>query len=488
MKKLLSLTAVMFLAANTAFAYKDTSKGFEIKVPAPTASIHTNNTYGYLENFDYDVHDLEKPVQEQIKLTDAKFITVLTKEEAGNILKTDFSTAYFNEQYEKLQLLKRSDLSLATLPVPVAELSNYSLENNQINSISINELRFGKNNFNFSEIKPVLSGDKIGKYKVITNTYFIKQANIPYIINTSFISADNKLFILSSSNVGKLSKEEKTDEDAYQFKQQKIQELLKVKNAEISDFEEGNIKTAWDNHVRFIKKFKVLDERKIDKKQQYGYVDSFKKAKFSLPDDWLFQEIIVEEEQFKGQIILALPQNDICKLAADNEAYNIALDILDDLSGTEFENKVMDNQQQYKEVLKDTDIKNIAVNITDNLDNVLISANITDKKEDFKDLLANPEESKFLMDVMFEELFGKLAAINNDLFKLNNYNYLVDITQKRGSINLRFNIDLFDKNIYNNNVKFLYNDKNKITAFVYLDKEDDKTYTEVEKQINQWDF
>lgn len=486
MKKILTLAAVMLLTASNTFAYKDTVKGFEIKNQMPQATIHTSDTYGYLENFDYSAKDLKNLQEEQLKLVNANFVTVLKKEAVNDILKSDFTTASFDEQYDKLQLLKRSDLSLATLPVPVAELANY-VQNNKINSISINELRFGKNNFKLEEIKPILSADKIGKYKTITNTYFVKQAGIPYIINTSFISADDKLFILSSSSAGEKPKQSARDKFA-NYNKPKLEELVKVENAELSDFAEGNIQKAWHNHVRFIKNFKILNEKKSDKIEQFGYLDSFTNTRFALPDNWLYQEVNIKDQQFKGQIILALPQDVLYKLADNDAAYNMALDVLDDVSITEFENKVIDDQQVYKEVLTDTDVKEFTKIIADNLDSIFIAANITDRQEDFKDLLQNTEETKFLLDVMFAELFADIAKNNNDIFKLNSYDYLIDISPKRGNINLDFNMDLFEKNKYNTKIKFLCDNKNKVTALMYLDKEDDNAYEEVEKQIKQWDF
>ena len=101
----------------------------------------------------------------------------ITTENATKICGEKFSTTYFNEQYEKLALLKRCELSLKTVPLAIWNLDKYVEQGIKLPyaELGINKLE---------DVKSFLSVDKIGKYKVITVCHLFKQNKKLYALNT----------------------------------------------------------------------------------------------------------------------------------------------------------------------------------------------------------------------------------------------------------------------------------------------------------------
>ena len=85
-------------------------------------------------------------------------ITFISNDEATKICGEKFSTTYFNEQYEKLALLKRCELSLKTVPLAIWDLDKYVEQGVKLPyaELGINKLE---------DVKSFLSVDKTCKKK-----------------------------------------------------------------------------------------------------------------------------------------------------------------------------------------------------------------------------------------------------------------------------------------------------------------------------------
>ena len=177
----------------------------------------------------------------------------ITTENASKICGEKFSTTYFNEQYEKLALLKRCELSLKTVPLAIWNLDKYVEQGVKLpySELGINKLE---------DVKSFLSVDKIGKYKVITVCHLFKQNKKLYALNTSLVSVNDNLYAVSTYDVNDKAfapkEDAKLDEVPPIIKRMQEKEEAKVVNVVPADLD-AEVKTAiWDEHSKFVKKFK----------------------------------------------------------------------------------------------------------------------------------------------------------------------------------------------------------------------------------------
>ena len=177
----------------------------------------------------------------------------ITTENATKICGEKFSTTYFNEQYEKLALLKRCELSLKTVPLAIWNLDKYVEQDVKLPyaELGINKLE---------DVKSFLSVDKIGKYKVITVCHLFKQNKKLYALNTSLVSVNDNLYAVSTYDVNDkvfAPKEDAKIEDVPPIiKRMQEKEEAKVVNVNLGDLD-AEVKTAiWDKHSKSVKKFK----------------------------------------------------------------------------------------------------------------------------------------------------------------------------------------------------------------------------------------
>ena len=180
-------------------------------------------------------------------------VTFINNELASEICGEKFSTTYFNEQYEKLALLKRCELSLKTVPLAIWSLDKYVEQGIKLPyaELGINKLE---------DVKSFLSVDKIGKYKVITVCHLFKQNKKLYALNTSLVSVNDNLYAVSTYDVNDkvfAPKEDAKLEDVPPIiKRMQEKEEAKVVNVVPADLD-AEVKTAiWDEHSKFVKKFK----------------------------------------------------------------------------------------------------------------------------------------------------------------------------------------------------------------------------------------
>lgn len=177
----------------------------------------------------------------------------ITTEKATKICGEKFSTTFFNEQYEKLTLLKRCELSLKTVPLAIWNLDKYVEQGVKLPyaELGINKLE---------DVKSFLSVDKIGKYKVITVCHLFKQNKKLYALNTSLVSVNDNLYAVSTYDVNDKAfapKEDAKFEDVPTIiKRMQEKEEAKVVNLVPADLD-AEVKTAiWEEHSKFVKKFK----------------------------------------------------------------------------------------------------------------------------------------------------------------------------------------------------------------------------------------
>jgi hypothetical protein len=191
-------------------------------------------------------------------------VTFINNEMASEICGEKFSTAYFNEQYEKLALLKRCELNLRTVPLPIWNLDKYVEQGVEL---SFAELGINK----IFDIKFFVDVEKIGKHKVITVANLFKQNKKLYVLNTSLVSIKDNLYAISTYDVNDKvfapKEDAKHEEVPPVIQRMREKEEAKIVNIAPADLD-AEVKTAiWEEHKKFIKKFKPVKSEEITTKK-----------------------------------------------------------------------------------------------------------------------------------------------------------------------------------------------------------------------------
>ena len=239
MKKTALICALLLAFTSTSYANDNKTANFDAaKANALETSISNNTSSEVNATFP------SEKVQQ---------ISFVTNDEASKIFGEKFSTTYFNEQYEKLALLKRCELSLKTVPLAIWNLDKYMEQGVMLPyaELGINKLE---------DVKSFLSVDKIGKYKVITVCHLFKQNKKLYALNTSLVSVNDNLYAVSTYDVNDKAfapkDNAKLEEVPPIIKRMQEKEEAKVVNVNLGDLD-TEVKTAiWDEHSKFVKKFK----------------------------------------------------------------------------------------------------------------------------------------------------------------------------------------------------------------------------------------
>ena len=239
MKKTAVICSLLLSFASTALANDNTS-----------SNLHDNNIDSVVVS---DSSNTSSNSQQAFPSEKVQETCTITTENASKICGEKFSTSFFNEQYEKLALLKRCELSLKTVPLAIWNLDKYM---EQGVMLPYAELGIDK----LEDVKSFLSVDKIGKYKVITVCHLFKQNKKLYALNTSLVSVNDNLYAVSTYDVNDKAFAPKDDAKLEEvppiIKRMQEKEEAKVVNVVPADLD-AEVKTAiWDEHSKFVKKFK----------------------------------------------------------------------------------------------------------------------------------------------------------------------------------------------------------------------------------------
>ena len=188
----------------------------------------------------------------------------ISTETATKICGEKFSTTYFDEQYEKLALLKRCELSLKTVPLAIWNLDKY--EEAGVN-LPYSELGINK----LEDIKSFLSVDKIGKHKVITVSHLYKQNKKLYALNTSLLSEADKLYTLTTYEVDDKvfapKDDDKQEEVPAIIKRMQEKEEAKIVNVTPAEIDVEVRDKIWQEHTKYVKKFTASKFKEVASKE-----------------------------------------------------------------------------------------------------------------------------------------------------------------------------------------------------------------------------
>lgn len=204
MKKITALAAALVLCAAHASAYENSYAGYSVKDGQPYYKLEAKKVYAYTNISSKKAYQNE----EDLKNTAVNIVNYYTAEDMEQILGEKFSTAYFDAEYEKLALLERSQLNPKTVPSPLLELDKYA-EHDSNGNLTIQSKVLKEK---LEKLTPLIKTGKIAGKKAITISYLYKQGDVLVKIDTSLVSANDRLYLLSTVN---------TDQDLYAPKKDK---------------------------------------------------------------------------------------------------------------------------------------------------------------------------------------------------------------------------------------------------------------------------
>ncbi|MBQ8417826.1 MAG: hypothetical protein IJX10_04255 [Phascolarctobacterium sp.] len=242
MKKAAVICIALLTLVNSALAYENKDAGFKV-----------NDKHAVSTTVKEDSYTFTCSPNPEVKSEHTHTINYVHNEVASNICGEEFSTSFFDEQFEKLTLLKRCELSLKTISLAIWNLDKYVEQGV--------ELPYGNLDEETKKvIKSFLSVEKIGKHKVITVSHLYKQNRKLHALNTSILSANNKLYTLTTVSLNTEALTPKNDDNSNEepaiIKRMQEREEAKLVNITPAELDAEVRTEIWEGHLNFLKSVK----------------------------------------------------------------------------------------------------------------------------------------------------------------------------------------------------------------------------------------
>lgn len=496
MKKLAVMTASAALTAlltASCYAYDNLPAGYTLNNGNPQSEMVSQKFYCYV-NTDELTKNAKSYVQNTYIVTHYKY------NEVPKYTGWYFSTVSFNGQWDKLSAKAKAGQAVTTADYPVLDMEKYRDED----YTRLITQRGLLNPEKKPELHPVYRFEKINGMKAITASNYIKYADSAIAINTTFVSANDTLYMLTSSQVelpkpvvpvqkdkteeqsgeNKIANTEKT-ESAPTVGQMK--KLLQMEFVTEDKVDKKLVQKALAEHKKFVKTFKAVQPAKVA--QPFGYTDTVRGKRVTLPDDWLYQRTNIDapgENPGKASLIFALPMDTVRKMAANKDVLNYVNTFLDGY----------DDNATLIDIAKTADtmgkLKNMYASALDDFDQMLFTVSYgqqghAGKLMNFKAAPLEEMQIRTTIDAVCQQL----KNYKSDIFKLNDYSYDVRISPIRAYLDLNSNITLFNKQHLANTMRGAMRDADSdfmVTMAWYMHKEGAHYDGSVALQADEWQF
>lgn len=492
MKKITALAAVLVLCAAHASAYENSYAGYSVKDGQPYYKLEAKKVYAYTNISSKKVYQNE----EDLKNTAVNIVNYYTAEDMEQILGEKFSTAYFDAEYEKLALLERSQLNPKTVPAPLLELDKYA-EHDSNGNLTIQSKVLKEK---LEKLTPLIKTGKIAGKKAITISYLYKQGDVLVKIDTSLVSANDRLYLLSTVNTDQdlyaPKKDEKsadadadidetdTDEENEEAKtepksaasvKEEMEKALEVENVFVRDVPAETMQRFDKAHTDLLKGFKAFAPTSTPK--AISFTDAAAGKSVQLPDDWFYGQLNLRYKD-KGTFYLttASSMKQMQDVAANTDYDNIYSVFAIPASDPEYQQKFMD---LYTSGMR---------NVLEHWNHLLVTVSVDNINDaEAKELLATPVANKLAVESFINDGLQRLKGFGNDYFALNDYKTNFDFTQEKALIGINADTQLLKDFAYNNKILLSCNQK-AATAMLFIKKTDVETEKSLEQQVNEWHF
>ena len=472
MKKITALAAALILCAAHASAYENSYAGYSVKDGQPYYKLEAKKVYAYTNISSKKVYQDE----DDLKNTAVNIVNYYTAEDMEQILGEKFSTAYFDAEYEKLALLERSQLNPKTVPAPLLELDKYA-EHDSNGNLTIQSKVLKEK---LEKLTPLIKTGKIAGKKAITISYLYKQGDVLVKIDTSLVSANDRLYLLSTVNTDQElyapKKDEKdADTDADIDDIDTDEESDEVENVFVRDVPAETMQRFDKAHTDLLKGFKAFAPTSTPK--AISFTDAAAGKSVQLPDDWFYGQLNLKYKD-KGTFYLTLASSmkEMQEVAANTDYDSIYSVLAIPQADPEYQKKVTELYSSG------------ARNVLEHWNHLLITAsvdNITDAE--IKELLSTPVANRLAVESFISEGLQRMKGFSNEYFALKDYKTNFDFTQEKALIGISADTDLLKDFVYNNKILLSCNQK-AATAMLFIKKADVETEKSLEQQVNEWHF
>ncbi len=414
-----------------AYAYTDRNAGYSISDHNPEAIIRSSNVYAFT---DKNLNNIA--------------VHTYSAAEVETLTGIKFSTEIFQQEYEKLALLQRSQLSLKTLPIPLLDLTKYQKDEQKI--------FFGGNT---EDREADIRIDKFNKLHAVTFCYPADKENTAAYV--SFVSDNDRLYIITFSANDMVPTTLDNENSAA------------IKNA------------VWQQYLHSVKTFKT-SKPQISADKSLQYYDAVNKRNVALPADWVYIQTNFKDQYNQGCLTASLPLGTMRALTKIIKQ-EFKINSFDDVKqGTD---NIISKEVA---IFADTDIlrqqKQTGQQIAAALGETLITASLKVKDDSWQDLFAQPDASQMEFTSLLEYSLQRLQNLNDEYFTLNNYEYSVDFDSQKACMSINSNIALYKEYLFDTLAQVYCTPKQKINCLLYLKRQDELQQLNIANIQTDWQF
>ena len=525
MRKSAILVAALVLASSSAYAYENSYAGYSVKDKNPYYIAETERVYAFSDIKANNFEAFDKLEKGAIHVS-----SYYTAKEMEQVIGEKFSTAYFDAQYEKLALLERSGLSKETIALPILNFTNYAKVDNLSNVYDSPAFKM-----QMEQIKPTISVSKFGKHKGITVSYLYRQENVLLSMDTTLLSANDRLYMLSTVNVdektfaspvsepvkdknndyaadvvetdtkapesvveavggadGKTSIEITEEEIAAEAQpamtmgefRNALKKATKLESVKADDLDPQIAKRFASSHKKYVKSFKALTPAATPK--PLTYYDAIMGKRFTLPKDWFYGQINLADKSFSANLTVSGSMD----MARKMNKTLVSSGIFQDLYFGYDDPAIPDDmpvsvamgskQEKYTETMKQ---------MLRDFDGMLITGSIKPDDPDLIALLERPRSAQVEAEMFLRDGLSRLQNMPNteQYFKLNDYRYIVDFSDMKGLIDIYMNTTILQEMNWIHQLR-LSCTGGAGTAMWFVKSADYQVDEEVNASLQQWQF
>lgn len=519
MKKSATLAAALVLCASQAWAYDNLQAGYSVQDKDPFYKMASSKIYAYS---DFNAKSMDK--LEKMSGGSIHTVNYYTAEEMAQILGENFSTAYFERQYEQIALLQRSQLDVRTVPSPLLDMERYAAHENK-NHVLLQQQLFKEQ---LQKIKPVIKTSVSNGRKIITLSYLYKQMKTLIAVDCSLLSANDRLYMLTTVTVdekafkdkedtetavmeeaaaaeenGKHQEEIIIDDDKTPF-DKALAKLAQLENVNAADIDAKITKGFIKAHNKFLKGFNTVKPAAAE--QPVSFTDDTAGKTMALPPDWFYGQIHFKEKEGSGSFTMAASLPTMQKIAseldyvgifnilgsglayrqaatADDEDY--AADVI--IQSEEEQMAYEAEKAAYEEKLQAKVMEETRKALR-SFDGMLFICSFKLTKDEFKEILAMPRINKLETEMTIQTGLQRLKKYQSDFFTLQEYSYDLNFTKEQALINIHTKVNLLNEFNFSNLLRLTSLPNDVGSMLFYVRKSEEAPNEQLTKGINKWQF
>lgn len=496
MKKSAALAAALLVFASSAYAYENSYAGYSIKDGDPYVRAETNKVYAYSSAQSSDVAKMLKEAEKNTKkkTADTSFldkyqgmnaVNYYTAAEMKEILGEDFSSSYFDAEYEKLALLERSQLNLKTVPTPLLDMEKYNAFENNGNIVMQNQVWKDK----IAAITPTIHLEKVAGRKAITLKYLFKQMNKLVNVDVTLMSVNDRLYMLTNANIDSSLYAPKADKASEQKTDSKEKatlikdNLTNIENVKEASVPAANMKKFTKQHTKLMKSISFFEPAQQAK--PLTFTDSTMGKKITLPDDWYYTQLNYQISAKTNAVITSAGSvPELCNAVNSMDIDSMFNTLADNIDKTDKEDAKVSKEafEKIASTYKDEYAKALRY-----INSGFVTTSFKVEDNDLKQMLENPISNQIMANVMLRDGLKRLKSFSSENFALKDYSYKLDFTREKANVNI--SADFMALKEFNFNSKLFLGCKGDLASMMFFVK---KAGFEPEaalvEQVDGWQF